>query len=79
MPDQSAAPACRDCGRPISAVGARYRGTVRCRACANRAKGGTFTPETAGAAADRRHELARENAKLAALYRQQAKKQGAME
>lgn len=50
-------PSCVVCGAPISAHAAKYRGAVRCRKCANRAKAGTFTHASAGAAAQRRFAL----------------------
>lgn len=61
------APRCADCGAAINAHAAKYRGVTRCRSCAAKARG--MTTEHQSEAARRRHESARENARLAELAR----------
>lgn len=52
-------PRCLDCGQPISAHAARYRGAQRCRACANRHKAGTWQRGSPAAAEAARAASAR--------------------
>ena len=57
---------CQDCGRPLS-----RKGAVRCRACANRAKAGNFTPDSARAAVEAREaKRAADRAELEQLRRE---------
>ena len=56
---------CATCGRTLDARGR----STRCRACANRAKRGTFTPDTARAVRAADTQRRKEEQRLAELAR----------